>query len=274
MELPIDERDIVFPYYGDALRDLTTEGADSLAAVRFPLREHEEDFRCAVVAECLEGAGITEGLVTSDTAADAGATEPNTDADTFDGVSDFVSGSLSNEWIQRGLSLLDRFVPLASSRSMAATAADVTRYLQDTEVQRHIETGVAKAFRHCGTEDTVVVGHSLGSIIAYRVLREGGPVDCPVTALITIGSPLGVRVIREALEPIAHPPKVGFWFNAYDERDIIALNPLNPTHFPVAPPVTNHNGVENNSENHHTIDGYLSDRVVVTSIVEALRGNL
>lgn len=257
LELPIDERDIVFPYYGDALRDITSEEPSSLATVRLPLREYE-DFTCSVLQECLDEIGITQEVI-------AAESKPE---ETF---SDRFSTSLSNEWLHRGLSLLDRYVPQASARSIEATAADVTQYLKNPEVQGYIENGVAQAFRDCGTEETVVVGHSMGSIIAYRALREGGVIECPVRALITIGSPLGMRVIREALSPIGHPPNVDYWLNAYDERDIIALNPLNEKHFPVKPKIKNYGGVENQSDNHHKIRGYLSDRVVATSIAKALR---
>ena len=257
LELPIDERDIVFPYYGDALRDVTSEMPDSLATVRFPLQEHEEDFTCAVLQECLDDLGITEEVI-------AAQTTPE------DVAPDRLTIPFSNEWVHRGLSLLDRYVPKASARSMASTAADVTQYLHNPEVQGYIDSGVAQAFRDCGQEESVVVAHSLGSIVAYRLLSIGGAIECPVNALITIGSPLGLRIVRETLEPIAHPPNVGSWFNAYDERDVIALNPLNKEFFRVQPEIENYNKVENESDNHHKIRGYLSDRVVATRIVEPL----
>ena len=154
---------------------------------------------------------------------------------------------------------------------MEATAADVTMYLQDPVIQDHIESGVARAFSECGAEETVVIGHSLGSIVAYRMLRRGGLIECPVKALFTIGSPLGIRAIRESLEPISHPPTVGGWFNAYDERDVVALNPLDTKNFPVQPSIRNFGGVENGSPNHHGISGYLSDPIVARWIEQELR---
>lgn len=258
LELPIDERDIVFPYYGDALRDVTSEAPQSLAAVRFPMREYEAGFAREVLHEYLDEAGITADVIASET-------EPDED------FGDRLSAFLSNEWTRRGLSLLDRYVPQASALSIESTAADVGQYLNDPEVQGHIENGVARAFDDCTSEETVVVAHSLGSIVAYRVLAEGGRIGCPVKSLITVGSPLGIKVIRQALQPIGHPPNVGSWFNAFDERDIIALNPLNDDHFDVSPPIKNYAGVENESDNHHKVHGYLSDRVVATKIVQALR---
>jgi len=258
LELPIDEWDILFPYYGNALRDVTSEMPDSLATVRLPLQEHAAHFSCAVLQDCLDEVGVTEEVI-------ATQTPPN------DPLGERLSVSISNEFFHRGLQLLDRYVPRARTRLIEATAADVAQYLHDPEVQGYIDNGVAQAFSDCGTEDTVVVGHSMGSIVAYQVLSQAGIVNCPVKALITIGSPLGMQVIREALEPIEHPPNVGYWFNAFDERDVVALNPLDSNNFPTTPVIKNYGGVENESDNHHKIRGYLSDRVVATTIAKALR---
>lgn len=258
LELPIDEWDILFPYYGNALRDVTSDSPDSLATVRFPLQEHQGHFSCAVLQDCLDEIGVTKEVISA-------TTPPN------DPLAERLSVAASNEFFQKGLQLLDRYVPRARTRLIEATAADVSLYLNDPEVQGYIDNGVAQAFRDCEAEETVVVGHSMGSIIAYHVLRQAGIVDCPVKALITVGSPLGMHVIRDALEPIEHPPNVGYWFNAYDERDVVALNPLDAENFPVTPAIKNYGGVENDSDNHHKIRGYLSDRVVATAIVKALR---
>ena len=110
-----------------------------------------------------------------------------------------------------------------------------------------------------------------GSIVAYRVLSPGGGIACPVDSLITVGSPLGISAVRSELEPIEHPTNVANWFNAYDERDVIALNPLDDQSFPVSRKVVNFGGVDNDSDNYHKIAGYLSDPTVATWIVGALR---
>lgn len=264
LELPIDERDIVFPYFGDALRDVTSETPNSLSTVRFPLKENAEHVQCEVLQECLEGIGINDATIFAKQGGEH-------DEENF--LDRLSNSSLSNEWVQRGLRLMDLYVPRASAKSMESTAADVTQYLSQPEVRGYIDNGVSNAFEQCEDDEVVVVGHSLGSIVAYSVLRDGGPVTRPVRALITIGSPLGLRIVREAFAPIGYPPKVESWFNAYDERDIIALNPLDQKYFPVTPSIKNFGGVQNESDNHHKIRGYLSDRVVATSIVQALRGD-
>ncbi len=257
LELPIDEEDIVFPYFGDALRDLTSdEPVDQLSEVEIAVPHFDDlEFRCRVLNECLDGYGITEKIIS-------------------DEVSEEVQrlGPLSRQWVQAGLALLDRHVPRASAAGLTWMAEDVAQYLHREDVRNYIDSGVAKAFQSCkGDDNIVVVGHSFGSIVAYRMLESAELISCPVNALITIGSPLGVTAIRTALQPVSYPSIVGAWFNAYDEQDAIALVPLDRKHMPRAQPIKNYSGVQNNSPNHHGIHGYLSDRVVATRIVQALR---
>src|SRR5262249_61401873 len=72
----------------------------------------------------------------------------------------------------------------------------------------------------------VVVGHSLGSVVAYAVLRTD-PRPLKVRAYVTVGSPLAIRAIRDRLRPIGFPkPAVASWYNAYDPKDVVALYPL------------------------------------------------
>ena len=258
LEIPIGEEDILFPYFGDALRDLTTE-EEPTALARIAVAEpHFDDleFRCRVLNECLHDAGISEEMVAAELPPQIRSIGP-----------------LSREWVQKGLALLDRYVPGASSKSLMWSAEDVAKYLHRRDVRGYIEDGVARAFKHCEGEDVVVIGHSLGSIVAYSMLRDGGRIDRPIKSLITIGSPLGVTAIREALSPIAHPPHVESWFNGYDERDAIALFPLDKHNFDVQPAIKNYGGVANDSYNHHSISGYLSDRVVATKVIQELRSS-
>jgi hypothetical protein len=73
----------------------------------------------------------------------------------------------------------------------------------------------------------VVVGHSLGSIVAYEALCLNP--NHSVATLVTIGSPLGMKSIRDALQPIARdrmptlPPGITRWVNIYDRSDPVAL---------------------------------------------------
>jgi pimeloyl-ACP methyl ester carboxylesterase len=77
-------------------------------------------------------------------------------------------------------------------------------------------------------ETQVVVGHSLGSVIAYEVLAaEGG---CSAATLVTLGSPLAIRnLIFDRIQPApthgrGHwPSGLRAWFNVADRSDPVAL---------------------------------------------------
>jgi hypothetical protein len=83
------------------------------------------------------------------------------------------------------------------------------------------------------------VGHSLGTVVAYNVLRSGRKVPL----YVTVGSPLGIRATRKTLSPIENPIGNKGWYNAYDGRDVVALYPLDMNNFDV-PTITNNGGVQ------------------------------
>lgn len=125
--------------------------------------------------------------------------------------------------------------------------------------------------------ETVVVSHSLGTVIAYNLLRREGQMrGWNVPLFVTLGSPLAVTEIRKTLKSFSTarcPECVVKWFNALDERDVVALYPLNTEHFPLEPAdpaIDNKRDVRNNTSNRHGIAGYLDDEEVARRIHAAL----
>jgi len=83
---------------------------------------------------------------------------------------------------------------------------------------RQLKEAAAQA-RH-----TVLVTHSMGTMVAYDVLRNCS--DCPpVSTLFTLGSPLGIQEVQDELrapgtEKVDFPAdKLGRWINVYDPLD-------------------------------------------------------
>jgi pimeloyl-ACP methyl ester carboxylesterase len=172
-------------------------------------------------------------------------------------------------WVQGILSALDQHVPGASGASVALFTKDVYQYLKNPGIRDPIDRGVRAAFTP--GKETVVVGHSLGTVVAYNVLRrDGDAAGWKVPLFITLGSPLAVKVIKKSLAPISHPRCAGKWFNAMDERDVVSLYPLDAAHFAVNPAIENKTDVNNGTDNRHGISGYLSDPVVARRIHDAL----
>lgn len=251
----VADADVAFPYYGDTLDQLAENpwrsAADVVVAGLDGVDEAEREFVGAVVAGAVAKSGVSEAQIREE--AGAGAIE---------------KGPLNWPWVLAALRVLDR-LPGIGGVSIALATHDVYMYLRNAGIQRVIDQAVRSAI-HPG-EETVVVSHSLGTVVAYNVLaREAAAERWQVLSFVTLGSPLGVGAVVDRLAPIAHPSGVGPWFNAFDVRDTIALNPLDALHFPVTPPVENFRDVRNPTLNRHGISGYLSDPTVARHIHNAL----
>lgn len=258
LPLPIPETDIRFPYYGDTL-DQLTRGMDPVTAAKIivkgtgPADAAERKFMQDVLKEVAAKAGITADQI-----------EEEIPSDVVD------KGALNWGWVQGILKAIDRRVPFGSSASVALFTKDAYQYLTNDVVSNAIDNGVLQAIH--ADEPTVVVSHSLGTVVAYRLVRrEAQPRRWNITNFITVGSPLGVTKIRQTLAPISYPTVVGPWFNAFDERDVVALYPLQKPYFDVTPAsITNKNDVKNGTENRHGISGYLNDPAVAKRIYDAI----
>lgn len=256
LDLPIAESDIRFPYYGQALFD-RVEGLpqDQLASVimRGPsLANDERDFAAALLEQVAARFGVTP--------ADIAAIDPALVRE---------RGVQNWEWVQKVLVALDRHVPKASQLSIALATEDVSEYLFNRNITDAIDEGVREAM--VDDVPTVVVSHSLGTVVAFKMLKEmQAGARWKVPLFVTLGSPLAITAIRRRLQPIVHPKQVGAWFNAMDPRDVVALYPLDEHNFRVDPPIENKTDVDNFTDNRHGIAGYLEDAEVARRIHEAL----
>lgn len=118
----------------------------------------------------------------------------------------------------------------------------------------------------------VLITHSLGTVIAFKLLREmeakGTKVQIPL--LITMGSPLGLDAFKAKLgAPRRKPAFVSQWINFYDPSDFVALGkPLNEYNF--ASNIDNDDTVDNKTLNAHGIVGYLPHKGVIDTLKSIL----
>ena len=263
LDLPLDEADIRFPYYGDALYDLSSGASETTEViVRGEGGGDEPDDLSRevleeIVAHALERAK-ERGL------ADDAEIRAVTGSDVVE------RGVLNWKVVQKALEWIDEKVPGASAASIALATRDVHDYLTNPGIQHFIESGVRQAIP--SGEEAIVVSHSLGTVVAYNLLRrEGEARGWKVPLFVTLGSPLAVTAIRRALRPLQFPSVVSAWYNAMDPDDVVALYPLEPSRFPVpGPGIENYTGVDNPTGNQHGISGYLDDPEVARRIRQAL----
>jgi hypothetical protein len=150
---------------------------------------------------------------------------------------------------------------------------DVHLYLTDEKVRKKVDDIVVGQLPT--DAPTLVVGHSLGSVVAYHVLSS---YQKEVKLFVTVGSPLAIHAVRKRLKPQPAIPGClpnwnvdvhASWYNAFDRNDIVALNPLDDAHFGAGLHIENNGLVRNSSDNHHNIVPYLADEKVAKRIAGA-----
>jgi hypothetical protein len=259
-KLPIPAANIRLPFYGNALDDLVHDVTPGEAASVIAQGTGAEDQTryAADAAEMIREIAAAnpiqpireQDLSVEDLAADTS----------------FIQQGAENWRVTLALlRALDK-VPGINTQAVAFATRDVFRYLRQSGVNIIINKGVMDVLEP--NTETVVVSHSLGTVVCYNLLRTPGT-NLKITQLVTLGSPLAITPIKRALAPLGWPSTVSKWFNARDPHDVVALFPLTPNKFPPQP-ITDKSDVKNNPKDPHSIEDYLADPEVVHCIYEAL----
>lgn len=254
IQIPAD-LEISLPYYGDTLDDFAKQlklplTNDIQAKGESVVNEDFLQFQAEIADALRVQRGITDEQVNEEY-----------------GNNPKQKGPLNWEWVQAILRTLDKHGGGVNQLTLELFTRDVFLYSRRSLVRETIDKIVANSITQ---EPTVVVGHSLGSVVAYSVLLDN-KLNLNVPLYVTVGSPLGIRAIRNQFKPLVRP-NIGGWFNAYDERDVVSLYPLNRDNFPVTPGVENYDGVDNHTDNRHGIVGYLDSPTVAMRILSQMGG--
>jgi hypothetical protein len=142
----------------------------------------------------------------------------------------------------------------------------VRRYLSDPDVKGEVDGRVSAA-----VDDScrVLIGHSLGSVVAYEFTRQHP--DHRLDLLLTVGSPLGLRMVRDRLPGAApgvapeRPVGVARWVNVRDPRDVVACAGGLARWWPA---VTDES--VNNQRDAHSVTRYLAKRQCGDAVAAAV----
>lgn len=144
-------------------------------------------------------------------------------------------------------------------------------YLSNPEFMEEVHQRILKKMRE--DEDYIVVGHSLGSVIAFQLLSDPS-YQFSVKRFVTLASPLSFRVIQSKLpSPISRPPCIyGDWFNFYSQDDFLTAFPLCEAPFNFEPAIINQK-IYTFANQPHEILGYLQHPSVIKAIIEPFQKN-
>jgi hypothetical protein len=153
------------------------------------------------------------------------------------------------------------FARLISERALVGNLKQVTQFLDVPQTKDKV---LARVHEEIDDSTRILIGHSLGSIVAYEYLCRYQPPR--IELLVTLGSPLGIpNVIFNRLTPTpgeaggTWPSAVTRWVNVADPDDVVALRKQLAELFPPPPgvaPVADE--LVDNGDKPHAIRPYLN----------------
>ncbi len=163
--------------------------------------------------------------------------------------------------VQVLLRAVDRRFGAAAGILYVGVVRQVRRYLSVPEDKAAVDARVEAAV---AADCQVLIGHSLGSVVAYEYLRRHP--DHRVRLFLTVGSPLGLRMVRSRLDGGA--VVVPEWVNVRDLRDPVACaGPLREWWPQIG---TAGELIVDNGGDTHAVERYLSRRATGEILLRAL----
>jgi len=242
------------PFYGDKLDALARGLAGAGTALAQGVDGESDDF-AAFAGKDLYAIALALGATDAQIAAEAGMT--------------VEQGIFDKKWIKAVARVLETVSPLRG-RLALMVLKQAHSYVARPHIAQEIDAIVRPALAH--DEPMIVVAHSLGTVVTYKLLREfaaqGKPRDVPL--FVTLGSPLSIDAVRRGFpSPRLRPQTIKRWLNGADRKDFVALrNVLDASTFGPGP-VENISDIDNGDEPHEGVR-YLGDIRVARAIRDAL----
>jgi hypothetical protein len=243
-------------FYGDTLAKLSSAKVEDQAIALGAEETHDDfdEFAVDALKEMAIRMGATKAQIESEYSA---AVVPQ-------------GAGPHKKWLKAIARVIETVSPLRGTLALRVLG-QAHAYIRNQFVHDEVNNLVRPLFED--DEPAIVVSHSLGTIVAYSLLREfaknGRPRQSPL--LVTLGSPLGIDSVRKEFQkPRVRPNNVERWVNGSDPEDFIALRPeLTNDNF--GPGIENYPDIENGYEDPHSIIGYISDPRIAKAISQAIR---
>ncbi|WP_089605166.1 lipase family protein [Acinetobacter piscicola] len=178
-----------------------------------------------------------------------------------------LSQLIKDKALKEFVSILNNF-PKLHENLIHKFLIETYLYLANPEFMNEVHQRILTSFEE--NEEHIIVAHSLGTVIAYRLLQQLKSKYC-IQRFITLGSPLAFKVIQSKLiQPIVRPTSLhGEWFNFYSSDDFLTTFPLVNYPFNFNPRIIN-TAISTFINSPHEIVGYLQHPAVIQNILDPI----
>jgi len=250
-------------FYGDVLFEETeswnkNKPTSSPMSIESPDEDYANDEVAALYLEFQKKYGISDKQISQEL--DAG--------DNFQAQKRMAKG-IHKSWLKAIARVLEKILPSKGKRVAKIFLSQAAAYLHkpglkekiDDLVMTQIINGLPK------DEKVVIISHSLGTIVAYDLMRRLRH-QVKVKLLLTAGSPLGIEIVKRRLgPPLICLPNVDKWVNVSDREDFVAFQTkLTSTTFG-CDKIENIDRLDNGDEDAHDVLKYLAHDIVAKEIV-------
>lgn len=176
---------------------------------------------------------------------------------------------INKEWLKALARAIEAVSPLHGTLALRVLG-QAHAYIRNQHIHDEVNKRVRPLFED--DEPMIVVSHSLGTIVAYSLLREfarnNRPRQSPL--LVTLGSPLGIDSVRKGFaKPRIRPANVQRWVNGADPEDFVALR-AELTSDTFGSGIENYADIDNGYDDPHDILQYLKDPRISNAIALAI----
>jgi hypothetical protein len=258
-----DDVRFVAAFYGDLLFEETeswnkNKPASCPMSIESPDEDYANDKVAGLYLEFKQKYGISDEQVSKELS----------DEENFQAHKRMAKG-IHKSWLKAIARALENVLPSKGKGIAKIFLSQAAAYLHKPGLKEKIDDLVMTQIINGLPEDEniIIVSHSLGTIVAYDLMRRLRH-QVKIKLLLTAGSPLGIEIVKNRLgPPLICLPNVDKWVNASDGEDFVALEPRLTSETFGCGQITNIDQLDNGDEDAHDILKYLAHDIVAQEIV-------
>ncbi len=259
MELELKPKpSINVAYYADILAEAAKGGAGK--AVEMGPSEVSTGYALELLTEYAEAAGVTQE-------------DLNTAADTKGIPLAAVGMSVPHEgWVIAFADLLEDILPDKGKFIAKLFLRQAATYISDKALAAEIDKKVKAQIFDELSDPTIVIAHSLGTVVTYRLLANAQQAARNIPLFMTLGSPLSLKIFKPILPArgtLPQPP-IAKWINGRHEEDFVTLNKAITRRSIGFDGVTDETRIINPDSDKHSIVRYLESPAIAKAIYDEL----
>jgi hypothetical protein len=181
-------------------------------------------------------------------------------------------GAPHEGWIISLAGILERILPTKGKYIARLFLKQAALYVENEGLRESIDAKVKTQIISGKQDPAIVIAHSLGTVVAYRLLANQMQSGRDVPLFLTLGSPLSVKMFKKILPPRGSlpTPPIKNWLNGRHREDFVTLGRAITEESIGFAGVTDEVDIVNDVDDKHSIKHYLASPDIARAVHAAL----